>query len=342
MSEFDELDVLVAIRDVGVDPLALDRLDQRVATALRETPSPDHRRPNARHVGRLMIAVGVLVPVLVVVTVALLSGSNRSVAPPASSAGANASTGTRQLLLRTLGVLRRPPDAASRLAISCVKSPPKPGGAAFRACRTSAISLDVVPPPAGFGASSSVRLDTSLIRVVPVPGAGDTVALVPATAPASPGSPRRAEGLDIIIAFPDGAASPGPTPTSVTELRTHGLAVSGTNATPTMRSVVGAVVVPDDVATVTLQPIRLISPPAPVDPRRFGTSTTSVHDNIAAYRFTVPYVHDPHQKSSVYAVTVVARATWRDRHGTVIAHTTTQLQLWLKVRGNNGPITSTN
>ena len=126
-----------------------------------------------------------------------------------------------------------------------------------------------------------MRLDTSLIRVVPVRRSGDSVALIPATAPAAPGSPRRTEGLDISIAFHDGAASPGPTPTSVTELRTHGLAVSGSNATPTMRSVFGAVVVPDGVATVTLQPIRLISPPAPVDPRRFGTSTTSVHDNIA-------------------------------------------------------------
>ncbi|HJS97214.1 MAG TPA: hypothetical protein VJ741_23295 [Solirubrobacteraceae bacterium] len=87
--------------------------------------------------------------------------------------------------------------------------------------------------------------------------------------------------------------------------------MSGTNATPTMRSVVGVVVVPDGVATVTLQPVRLISPPAPVDPRRFGTSTTSVHDNIAAYRFTVPYVRDPRQKSLVYAVNVIARATWK-------------------------------
>lgn len=345
MSEFDELDVLVAIRDVGVDPLALDRLDQRVARAFSETPSPRRRRFHAPHFGRLSVAVGVLVPVLLVgALLALLSGSNRSVAPPASLTGPNASTGTRQLLLRTLGVLRRPPDAASRVAMSCLKTPPKPGNAAFFACRTSAISPAFVPLLGGprFGAASGVRLDTSLIRVVPLPRSRDSVALVPATAPASPGSRQRAEGLDIFIAFPDGAASPGPTPTSVTELRTHGLAVSGTNATPTMRNVVGAVVVPDGVATVTLQPIRLVSPPAPVDPRRFGTSTTSVHDNIAAYRFTVPYVHDPHQKSSVYAVTVLARAIWRDRHGTVIARTNTQLQLWLKVRGNNGPITSTN
>ena len=132
MSEFDELDVLVAIRDVGVDRIALDRLDQRVAAAVSEAPSPGHRRPHARHVGRLIVAVGVLVPALVVVaTVALLSGSNRSVAPPASSSGANASTGTRQLLLRTLGVLRRPPNAASRLAISCVNSSPNPAARRF-------------------------------------------------------------------------------------------------------------------------------------------------------------------------------------------------------------------
>jgi hypothetical protein len=344
MSEFDELDVLIAIRDVGVEKIPLDRLDQRVATAFSERPSPGPWRPHARHVGRLIVAVGVLVPVLIVVAVALLSGSNRSGAPPVAPSGANASTGTREQLLQTLGVLRRPPDAASRLAISCVNTSPKPGSAAFRACRTSAISLAFAPFPGAprFGASSGVRLDTALIRVVPVPRSGDSVALIPATAPASPGSSRRAEGLDISIASPAGAASPGPTPTSVTELRTHGLAVSGTNATPTMRSVVGAVVVPDGVATVTLQPIHLISAPAPVDPRRFGTSTTSVHDNIAAYRFRVPYVQDPRQKSLVYAVTVVARATWRDRHSNVIAQTTTHLQLWLKVRGDNGPITATN
>lgn len=195
MSEFDELDVLIAIRDVAVEKIALDRLDQRVATAFSERPSPGHWRPHARHVGRLIVAVGVLVPVLIVFAVALLSASNRSVAPPTSPSGANASTGTRQQLLRTLGVLRRPPDAASRLAISCVKSSPKPGSAAFRACRTSAISLAFVPFPGAprFGASSGVRLDTSLIRVVPVPRSGDSVALIPATAPhhqALPGAPK--------------------------------------------------------------------------------------------------------------------------------------------------------
>jgi hypothetical protein len=342
MSELDELDVLVAIRDVAVDQLALDHLDQRVAGALSETPSPGHRRRYVRHVGRLIVAVGVLVPVVIVVsTLALLTHSNRSA--QTASSGTKGAIDSRQLLVRTLGVLGQPPDAASRLAISCIKSSPKPGSAAFRACRTSPVFLMLRSfGAARFGGASGVRLDASLVRVVSVARSGDSVALVPASAPASPGSHRRAEGLDIAIGFPDGAASPGPSPTSVPELRAHGLAVSGSNATPTMRSVVGAVVVPDGVATLTLQPIRLISSPAPVDPRLFGTSITSVRNNVAAYRFSVPYVHDPRQKSLVYSVNVIARATWRDRHGTVIRQTTTQLQLWLKVRGNNGPITATN
>jgi hypothetical protein len=128
----------------------------------------------------------------------------------------------------------------------------------------------------------------------------------------------------------------------VATVRTHGLAISGGNATPQMRSVFGAVVLPDGIARMTLTPIRVISPPAPVNPLRFGTVTTSVHDNVAAFRFAVPYVQDRHAKSLVYAVTVVARATWYDRRDNVIVRTTTQLPLWLRVRGNNGPITATN
>jgi hypothetical protein len=123
-------------------------------------------------------------------------------------------------------------------------------------------------------------------------------------------------------------------------VRIHGLAVSG-NATPEMRAVFGAVVVPDGVATIKLEPMRVISPPAPVDPRRFGTVTTSVYDNAAAFQFAVPTVTDRHVNSLVYAVTVLAQAIWTDQQGNVIARTTTQLPLWLRVRGK-GPINATN
>jgi hypothetical protein len=344
MSELNELDVLIAIRDVAVGGLSLDGLDARVGAALSET-QPRQRRRSARHIAPLLVGVGVLLPILIAIgAVALLRGPSRSLAPSASAPSANPATTTRQQLLQTLAVLREPPNAASTRTIACVKSPPAPPSPAFRACRTSGIpGLFLLLPRSSpmWAQWGYPRLDPSLIRVVPVPRLHATVTLAAATWQPSSSSRQRDEGLEATIAYSRGSTGTGPRPTGVATVRTHGLAVSGGNATPHMRTVFGAVVVPDGVATVTLKPIRLISPPAPVDPRRFGTVTTSVHDNIAAYRFAVPYVKDRHAKSLVYAVTVVARAIWTDQQGTVIARTTTQLTLWLRVRGKE-PITSTN
>ena len=185
------------------------------------------------------------------------------------------------------------------------------------------------------------RAETSLIRVIAIPRFKASAALIPTSWQPSPHSRQRAEGLELVVAYAGGAAGTGPTPTSVAWVRAHGLAVSGSNATPQMRSVWGAAVVPDRVATVTLEPIRLISPPAPVDVHRFGSVTAIVHDNVAAFRFAVPTVIDRHAKSLVYAVTLLAHAIWSDQRGNVIARTTTRLPLWLRVQGK-GPITATN
>jgi hypothetical protein len=344
MSELNELDVLVALRDTAVGELSLDGLDERVAAALSD-PQPRRRRRSARHIAPLLVGVSVLVPILIAVgAVVLLRGPSRSPAPPASVPSTHSETTSRQQLLHTLAVLRRPPNAASTRTIACVKSPPAPPSPAFIACRTSGIPglfLSLPRSSPTWAQWGYPRLDPSLIRVVAVPRFHASATLAAATWQPSSSSRRRDEGLEATIASSRGSTGTGPRPTSVATVRTHGLAVSGGNATPQMRTVFGAVVVPDGVATVTLKPIRLISPPAPVDPHRFGTVTTSVHDNVAPYRFAVPYVKDRHAKSLVYAVTVVARATWTDQHGTVIARTTTQLPLWLKVRGK-GPITSTN
>jgi hypothetical protein len=261
---------------------------------------------------------------------------------PGRTASVNSETHTRRQLLQTLAVLRTSPNAADHRATACAKAS-RPS-ITFAHCRMSGM-FSVLPP---FPPSSPMwatwgypRLDASLIRVVPVPRFDATLTLTPMTWQPSR-SPRRVEGLDVAIAYSRGQTGSGPRPTSVATVRTHGLAISGGNATPQMRSVFGAVVVPDGIATVRLKPIRLISPPAPINPRRFGTVTTSVHDNVAAFRFAVPYVKDHHAKSLVYAVTVVARATWYGRRGNVIARTTTQLPLWLRVRGDNGPTTATN
>lgn len=344
MSELNELDVLIATRDVAVGELSLDGLDERVGAALSETQSRQRRR-SARRIAPLLVGVGVLVPVLIAVAaVALLSGRSRSPTqlPPAPTA--NSETIARQQLLHAFAVLRQPPNAASSRAIACAKSLPAPPSVAFRGCRTSGIpSVFLLSPRSSpmWAQWGYPRLDPSLIRVVPLPRFDASVTLAAATWQPSSSSRRRDEGLEVTIAYSRGSTGTGPQPTGVATVRAHGLAVSGGNATPQMRTVFGAVVVPDGVATVTLKPIRVISPPAPIDPRRFGTVTTSVHDNVAAYRFAVPYVNDRHAKSLVYAVTIVARAIWTDQQGTVIARTTTQLPLWLRVRGQ-GTITSTN
>jgi hypothetical protein len=298
--------------------------------------SEGERRPRF---GWLVMAIVSVVALVVAGALVLVGGDHG-----ASASSADSVTLGRQQLLRVLGVLRAPPNAASRRAIACAKSPPKPPSAAFFRCRTSPVFL-LMPPfardPSVLAHEGYPRAETSLIRVVAIPRFKASAALIPTSWRPSPRSGQRAEGLELVVAYAGGAAGTGPTPTSVASVRAHGLAISGSNATPRMRSVWGAAVVPDGVASVTFQPIRLISPPAPVDAHRFGSVTTSVHDNIAAFRFAVPTVIDHHAKSLVYAVTLLAHATWSDQQGNVIARTTTRLPLWLRVQGNT-PITATN
>ena len=294
------------------------------------------RRPP---LGRLVTAI-VCAGAIAVAGALVLFGGDHS----ASASSADPATPARQQLLQALAVLRAQPNAAGRRAIACAKSQPKPPSAAFFACRTSPVFLIIAPfrrDPSVLAQQGYPRFDTSLIRVVAIPQFNASVALIPTSWQPSPHSRQRAEGLELAIAYPRGESETGPMPTSVATVRTHGLAISGGNATPQMRTVFGAVIVPDGVATVTLNPIRLIPPPAPVDPHRFGTVTTSVHDNVAGFRFAVPTVIDRHVRSLVYAVTVLARAIWSDQRGNVIASTTTQLPLWLRVQGK-GPITATN
>ena len=289
-------------------------------------------------IGPLLTAIMCALAIAVAGALVLLGGDQS-----ASASSANSEAHTRQQLVQMLGLLRTPPNAADRRAIACAESRPARPSVVFRDCRNSGIPAVFLLFPRSspmWARWGYPQLDPALIRVVPVQRFHASVTVAPATWQPSR-SPRRVEGVELAIAYSRGQAGTGPTPTSVATVRTHGLAVSGGNATPQMRSVFGAVVVPDGVATVTLEPIGLISPPAPVEPRRFGTVTTSVHDNVVAFRFAVPTVHDLRAKSLVYAVTVVARAIWSDQRGNVIARTTTQLPLWLRVRGK-GPITSTN
>jgi hypothetical protein len=296
--------------------------------------------------GVLSAAMSVLAIVIAVGAVVLLGGHRSSSTPSARIGSAS-----RQQLLQTLGVLRSPPTAADRRAIACAKTLPRPPSAAFRGCRTSGIPdvfLLLFPRTSRdpgvrlmFARWGYPRLDPSLIRVVALPHLHASVTLAPETWQPSRRSRQRNEGLDVTIAYSRGQTDAGPKPTSVATVRTHGLAVSDANATPQMRTVLGAVVVPDGVARVTLEPIRLVSPPAPLAPRRLGTVTAAVHDNVAAFRFPVPTATNRHKSSALYGVTVVVRAIWFDQRGNIIDRTTTQLYLSIRVYGTGGGITST-
>jgi hypothetical protein len=303
---------------------------ERQATPGRTGIGAPWRRRRVR-IGSILMAALSAVAILVAVGALVLLGRHGSTSTPSPT---TVST-SRQELLQTLGVLRAPPTAAARRAMECAKSRPSPPSRAFIACRRTS-SVSVLAPfssaPRQMLAISGYRkLDPPLIRVVAIPQFDASLTLAPATWQPSRHSPQRVEGLEVALGYSRGQTGSGPE--GVATVSTHGMAVSDANATPKMTTVLGAVVVPDGVASVTLEPIRLISPPARLDPHRFGTVTAPVHDNVAAFQFPVPTATNRHTRSALYGVPVVARSIWHDKQGNVISRTTTRLYLSIRVRG---------
>jgi hypothetical protein len=294
--------------------------------------------------GLLTTAMSVLVVAIAVGALVLLGG-RRGGPPMASTSGEFA---TRQQVLQTLGVLRAPPSPAARRAIACARTAPTAPSRAFFACQFSAVpSFFMRPPdmhsnPRARRAAREMaaregypRLDTSLLRVVAIPQFDATVTIAPTTWQPSPRSRQRAEGLITALNYSRGQSGTGPEPTSLATVTNHGMWVSDAQATPTMTTVRGAELVPDGVDKVTLEPIRIISAPAPVVARQFGSVSADVHDNVAAFRFPVLTARNSHRASALYGVTVIARATWFD-HGKIIKRITTQVYLSITVQGQ-GP-----
>lgn len=305
--------------------------------------------------GAIVVAVGVAVALAVAVIVVAVSGRAVPHTAPLSPARESVSN-SRQELLRILGVLRAPATATDLKAITCASAPATPRSLALPECRSlldrSLLWPRLAPSPARYSNGNpgarqrlpgvgSPRLDRTLIRVVSIPKVSASIALLPQTWQPSRHSRRRTEGIVLAVALGRSVTTTGPSPSSVATLRARGLATTAGNATPQMHSVIDVIVVPDGVASVTLRPIRLIAPPAPINPRRFGTVTTSIHNNVGAFRFNVPTARNPHTPSGVKYVHVLMRETWSDPHGKIIARTTTRIPLWLRVHGI-GPINSTN
>jgi hypothetical protein len=276
----------------------------------------------------------------IVVVGAAVSGASSRRGASAGLPSAPAGVASRQQLLETLGVLRARPTAADRRAIACAKSLPRPPSIAFRTCRTSGVpSFVLLLARSGPGTRQLYarwgypRDDSSLIRIVPIPHLDASVTIAPATWQPSPSSRHRVEGLELALNQSRAQSGTGPEPTRLATVISHGLAISDAQMTPRQRVVFGAVVVPDGVAKVTLEPIRIVSPPARLDPHQFGTITTQVHQNVASFQVPVPTVTNPQKQSALYGVAVIARATWFDRRGRIIDRTTTQLYLSINLRG---------
>jgi hypothetical protein len=271
----------------------------------------------------LPVAFAVAVVVLVV-AVALISFRHSGTRSPSSAVPTSVRT-SRQELTRLLGVLRRPQTKADLDARLLTGASLRP---AFNRLA---------------GAWRYPTLDRSLVRVVNVPAWHAKIAIDPATYQPSRSSAQRAEGVDLSMWIGSAPTAPpasytgsGLRPYTAATVRDHGLALSDATRGKTI------ILVPDGVASVTLQPIRLTPPriasgfqqPPAVQPGEFASVTAAVHDNVAPFELKLSVI-DRHARSLMtYFFVAVARATWFDSKGHVIRQTTTtDLDLPVTVQG---------
>ena len=234
---------------------------------------------------------------------------------------------SRQELVRLLRVLRRPQiktDLDPRLLSLYV--PP----------RLQHLSPQLRRFLAPWG---NPKLDRPLVRMVNIPAWHAKLAIEPTTYQPSPSSPQRSEGLTLALWIgraptipPSSESATGPT--SVAALRAHGLAVfthapNGTNS--------GVVVVRDGVARVALGPFRLPRLPVAVHPAAFKNASSAVHNNVAAFELNVPTIAIQRAVVGLFIFGATAQATWFSPSGTIIAHTTTNLDLLLRIVDATSP-----
>lgn len=283
------------------------------------------RRPTAAHFA--IAALGV-VPFVIAAGALILLGSHRGA--PSPPAAAHPET-ARQQLVDHFGVLRRAQTAADR--DSRLLLPPffRP---APRELGHPAPAFENALRRWGYP-----KLDRALMRVVSVPRFDARVALEPATWQPSSSSPMRAEGIVLAMRIggagsipPAGEYGTGPPPISVGTLLAHGLALTG--VTPSRPVIDGVMVVPDNVAKLTLRPIHILHTPVRLDPSSFGAASAVVHDNVAAYQLRLPTVHSPRFRgSALFGTDARAEVTWFDAAGRVIRRTTTSVDVFVRVVG---------
>jgi hypothetical protein len=294
---------------------------------IRETDRQSRcsRRAWVPSLGATITMIAVLAAVAIGAGAIALLDHRHPVSRPA--AGPGRSLSSRQQLVRTLGVLRAPQTPAARDPRLVDPILLIPG----RFARLHE------PIPAGLkrflAASGNPIPDRALIRVVQLPGLNAELGLVPTSYQPSANSPRRAEGLylSLLGRGVDGDTGTSGIPTSLASLRSHGRAIFNTAPNG---STAGALVVPNGVVEVQLGPFRLVDPPVPINAADIANATARVHENVAAFDISVPTVINHKVASGLYGVPAVAVAIWFDADGNIIRHTTTDLDLFVRIRGH--------
>ena len=309
-------------------PLPIEPVMRRLGEDGSLQPAARRRIP-LPNIGGVMVAVSV-VAVLAIAVLAITALGHRH---PGTATGSPPVSSSRQELLRTLGVLRRPQTKTDLLAAR--PSGELPG--IFRvarirgACRGTHSSL--LP--------CTVRLDKPLVRAVKI-GDGYSAAIFPAKIERSTARAQRGEGVVIALRGPGLYIITSMAPTSLQALRAHGLLLSAYVASGVDR---GVMLVPDGVAQITLDHFRLLAP-RNANLGQVPPTTSTVTNNVARLQITgltERNLHlNPHalgryntQSSgyrcqttfAVYSLPATAQMTWLSPGHTPIRRTTINLQL---------------
>jgi hypothetical protein len=250
-----------------------------------------------------------------------------------------AAASPRTELIRTLAVLRRPQTDPA--LVSQLENNSGPFRLSHRpAARRNPQLLKAL---ARWG---NPQPDRRLLRVVTVPSLHAEVLIAPTTYQPSTASRRRSEGITIGVHSPGNIwTGTGPKPTAVSSLLAHGLSlVFG----PYDGRDPGVVLVPDGVARIALgpaQPMRFQTPyrttsKAIADATATLHGTAEVDDNIAAFNFAIPTIVSSQTFSGLYGLDATAPATWYSASGAIIRHTTTEVDLLVRIRGRASPVSA--
>jgi hypothetical protein len=339
----------------------LPQLEKDLRHAAERTLGRDAVRSRRRH-GVSLSWVPVLACVLVTVAVAAvalisLHSNGEQSTTPGSVAG---KTRLSAPLIAQLALLRRPqtpadvqPELLPGFLGIGFAAPVRPGHEQYRCAGQQVIATPparkVHPPAASLRHEEYPQIECQLMRVVEIPQWHARVVVAPETFRPNPRSPGRSQGMNLALDDPvggmTGTTGTGARASGVGPVLHGGLTVFEKGGNDTTH---GIILVPDGVAKVILDNIRLMPKGSPAT---VATQTREVlaqarlaapvHSNIAAFSFPTPMVTT---KSSPFpragtafergpiGINATGRETWLNAAGSVIRRSRVPLDLLLQFR----------